>query len=287
MLWIGLIWVRIGTSGGLLWRRYWTFGFHKMLRIYRVAAQLAVSQEGLQLHDWLIEWKEVAEAYFAVLSSNSTRGSEETYERPQSGQSMFRPRFERDPLEGKSQIARCRIWGSDSGGHAEFYLLGYSAVKFSTDYTALYPRRWNFSTCSLSVGQNVDILKYLQVVFIRLPPRPTLLSLLHNLLRGESCQALGLFWPPKQFRRETVNMCGVQGWQTGERHRWFMGSRELRLVPLRDKVQIRQPSVKGELSLSFEIVCTLCSGFIRIMQHSCSCIILGVMFYTYLSLLKP
>jgi hypothetical protein len=28
---IGLRWLRIGTSGGLLWTRYWTFGFHKML----------------------------------------------------------------------------------------------------------------------------------------------------------------------------------------------------------------------------------------------------------------
>jgi hypothetical protein len=47
MIWIGLIWLRIGTSGGLLWTRYWTFGFHKMLESTWVAAQLAASQEGL------------------------------------------------------------------------------------------------------------------------------------------------------------------------------------------------------------------------------------------------
>jgi hypothetical protein len=41
------LWLRIGTSGGLLWTRWWTFGFHKMLGSSWVAAQLAASQEGL------------------------------------------------------------------------------------------------------------------------------------------------------------------------------------------------------------------------------------------------
>jgi hypothetical protein len=40
-------WLRIGTIGGLLWTRWWTFGFHKMLGSSWVAAQLAASQEGL------------------------------------------------------------------------------------------------------------------------------------------------------------------------------------------------------------------------------------------------
>jgi hypothetical protein len=39
MVWIGLIWLRIGTSGGLLWTQYWTFGFHKMPGSSRVDAQ--------------------------------------------------------------------------------------------------------------------------------------------------------------------------------------------------------------------------------------------------------
>jgi hypothetical protein len=47
MGWSGLIWFRIGTSGGLLWTQYWTFGFHKMLGSSWVAAQLAAPQEGL------------------------------------------------------------------------------------------------------------------------------------------------------------------------------------------------------------------------------------------------
>jgi hypothetical protein len=47
MGWTGSIWLRIGTSGGLLWKRWWTFGFHKMLGSSWVAAQLAVSQDGL------------------------------------------------------------------------------------------------------------------------------------------------------------------------------------------------------------------------------------------------
>jgi hypothetical protein len=39
------IWLRIRTSGGLLWTRQWTFGFHKILGSSWVAAQLAASQE--------------------------------------------------------------------------------------------------------------------------------------------------------------------------------------------------------------------------------------------------
>jgi hypothetical protein len=47
MEWIGLEWLRIGTSGRLLWTRYWTFGFHKMLGSSWGAAQLIAPQEGL------------------------------------------------------------------------------------------------------------------------------------------------------------------------------------------------------------------------------------------------
>jgi hypothetical protein len=46
-IWTGSIWRRIGTSGGLLWTRWWTFRFLKMLGSSWVAAQLATSQEGL------------------------------------------------------------------------------------------------------------------------------------------------------------------------------------------------------------------------------------------------
>jgi hypothetical protein len=37
VMWTGLVWLRIGTGGELLWIRYWTFGFHEMLGNYRVA----------------------------------------------------------------------------------------------------------------------------------------------------------------------------------------------------------------------------------------------------------
>jgi hypothetical protein len=47
LVWTGLIWFRIGTSGGLLYTRQWTFGFHKMLGSSWAATQLAASQEGL------------------------------------------------------------------------------------------------------------------------------------------------------------------------------------------------------------------------------------------------
>jgi len=38
-VWIGCIWLRIQTGGGLLWTRQWTFGFHTRRRI-----------------SWLCEW---------------------------------------------------------------------------------------------------------------------------------------------------------------------------------------------------------------------------------------
>jgi hypothetical protein len=39
--------LRIGTGGGLLWVRWWTFGFHKMRGISWLADNLLASQEGL------------------------------------------------------------------------------------------------------------------------------------------------------------------------------------------------------------------------------------------------
>jgi hypothetical protein len=48
MVAIGSIWLRIGNGGGLMWTRWWTSGFHKMLGSSRVAAQLAAP--------WVSEW---------------------------------------------------------------------------------------------------------------------------------------------------------------------------------------------------------------------------------------
>jgi hypothetical protein len=47
MVWTGLIWLRIKTSRGLLWKWYWTFRFYKMLGSSWVAAQLEAPQEQL------------------------------------------------------------------------------------------------------------------------------------------------------------------------------------------------------------------------------------------------
>jgi hypothetical protein len=54
MVWIWSIWLRIGTGGWLMWMRWWTSGFHKMLWSSWVAAQLAASQEGLSsMSEWV------------------------------------------------------------------------------------------------------------------------------------------------------------------------------------------------------------------------------------------
>jgi hypothetical protein len=33
VVWTGSMWLRIGSSGGLLWTWKWTFGFHKIWKI--------------------------------------------------------------------------------------------------------------------------------------------------------------------------------------------------------------------------------------------------------------
>jgi hypothetical protein len=43
-MWTGLVWLRIGTGGELVWMRLWTFGFHEMLGNYRVSKQLGISR---------------------------------------------------------------------------------------------------------------------------------------------------------------------------------------------------------------------------------------------------
>jgi len=45
--WTGLMWLTVGTSGGLVWMRQWTFGFHKMGGISWLTEKRLASQEGL------------------------------------------------------------------------------------------------------------------------------------------------------------------------------------------------------------------------------------------------
>jgi hypothetical protein len=58
MVWTALIWLRIGTSGGLLWTWQWTFWFHKMLRNCWVAKRLAASLEVL-ISRKLVTWSDL------------------------------------------------------------------------------------------------------------------------------------------------------------------------------------------------------------------------------------
>jgi hypothetical protein len=46
-VWTGFMWLRIGTSGGLLWTQQCTFNFHETRRISWIAVPLLTSQEGL------------------------------------------------------------------------------------------------------------------------------------------------------------------------------------------------------------------------------------------------
>jgi hypothetical protein len=56
-VWTGLLfWLRIGSSGVLLWTRQWTFGFLKRLRISRLAGRLSAFQERLCSMEWVSEF---------------------------------------------------------------------------------------------------------------------------------------------------------------------------------------------------------------------------------------
>jgi hypothetical protein len=44
--WTGLIWLRLGTSGGFLWTRYWTLVYHKMRAISWLAEELLAFHGG-------------------------------------------------------------------------------------------------------------------------------------------------------------------------------------------------------------------------------------------------
>jgi hypothetical protein len=50
-IWTGLIWLRIGTSGGHLWTRLWTFRFHKLLRSFLSSCTTGGFSRRTQLHD--------------------------------------------------------------------------------------------------------------------------------------------------------------------------------------------------------------------------------------------
>jgi hypothetical protein len=53
-MWTGLVWLRIGIGGELLWSRYWTFRFHEMLGNYLVPSISGLSGS-VQLVSWLEE----------------------------------------------------------------------------------------------------------------------------------------------------------------------------------------------------------------------------------------
>jgi hypothetical protein len=90
--WPGLIWLRKGTCGGLLWKRYWTSGFHKMRGISWPSEELLASQEGLCSMELVIprqntrwSWQQIGKdtqgtilAYSHVLPHYWTTGTEDS-----------------------------------------------------------------------------------------------------------------------------------------------------------------------------------------------------------------
>jgi hypothetical protein len=67
--WNGLFWLRIGTSGGLLWTRWWAFGFHKILGSSLVAELLVASQEGISWLELVMIWCNLG-CFSLIIQSN-------------------------------------------------------------------------------------------------------------------------------------------------------------------------------------------------------------------------
>jgi hypothetical protein len=91
-----------------------------------------------------------------------------------------------------SQIVHCRIWGFHSGGHAEFYLLGYSGLY---DVTSDKIELFNLIVVSRPQSRNFKIFAS-GLYSPAPPPGPTSLSLLHNMLWGGNRAKLRVFSDP-------------------------------------------------------------------------------------------
>jgi hypothetical protein len=53
-VWTGLVWRRLRTAVGLLWKRQWTYEFHKMRGTSWLVEEVRTSQEGLSYLELVI-----------------------------------------------------------------------------------------------------------------------------------------------------------------------------------------------------------------------------------------
>jgi hypothetical protein len=70
-VWTGFMWLRIGTSGGLLWTQQWTSELYKTMDISRVAEQLLDPQDGqMPLGKPRSRWKDSIKLDFREVVQN-------------------------------------------------------------------------------------------------------------------------------------------------------------------------------------------------------------------------
>jgi hypothetical protein len=70
----GLIWLRKGTGDGLLWMRWWTFGFHKMRRISCLAENTVSFSRRTLLHGvtiWNYKYEHTVKPYGILSVKNA------------------------------------------------------------------------------------------------------------------------------------------------------------------------------------------------------------------------
>ena len=129
--WTGLIWLRTEKGGGLLWMRYWTFGFHKMLWISWLAKEILASHTG----KWSIELVNLIQE--ARKTTSFGGGGEFTFWNAKFGA----PRGLRKDKHNKGHFEISRLsWDSkmitSQSCWDRFYFLNKTSYKFQL-YTAI------------------------------------------------------------------------------------------------------------------------------------------------------
>jgi hypothetical protein len=102
-MWSGLVWLRIGTGGELLWIRYWTFGFHEMLGNYLVASRVVLSSIEL-----VMSWHFVKLSFSSRICEDVSHGKKKMHVADTTWISRCRER----PKVTKQDVdhLRCRFW---------------------------------------------------------------------------------------------------------------------------------------------------------------------------------
>jgi hypothetical protein len=121
-VWTWCIWLRIGTSGGLLWTRQWTFGFHRRRGISWLAEWMLASQQGLCSRELVIK----------VFSKSTNANHRQALQRKQATQIIGTRTVD---------IRQCRVYTLRPRVWTEWGLVAGSVIRPTWGDLPLYERR--------------------------------------------------------------------------------------------------------------------------------------------------